>query len=58
MSECRKPGSLGVSRKGPNSAPVSTPLSTTNSGGAAPGGEIAKPDTRGPIKAGDRKTAR
>lgn len=56
MTEVRKPGNPGGTRRGPNPASVSTPKSMGNTGGAAPGGEIAKPDTRGPIKAGNRKT--
>lgn len=58
MTEVRKPGSLGPSRRGPNPAPVSKNLEMGNSGGAAPGGDIDKPKTPNTIKTGNRKTVR
>ena len=58
MTECRKPGNPGGTRRGPNPAPVSTPTSMGNTGGAAPGGEVDRPKTPNTIKAGNRKTVR
>ena len=51
--ECRKRGNPGGSQGKPNAAYVSTPKSTSNSGGSAPAGKVDRAST--PPRVGPRK---